>query len=327
MEECDLCRVMYTSSFRWHPWAVLLLAFFIAPNSSLVAQMEGEVSVAYDSSAVETGEPFRVYLRVTPVAVHPVATDLSPWLERIPQENLLAQTPWERQGQEWGQSLTLIFFEAGEIDLPPLPIVLLQGDTLWTGPVRLSVFSTPTPDEEAAWKDIKNLWPTPAQWWERWRWLVVAGVGLLITGVVVYWLLSRQPRVVRKQVRSPHTWALEQLGALEQRRLWARGEVKAYYTELSRIMREYLEQQYGFPALESSTEEVLHYCHKHALPSQLLPALEELLRWCDLVKFARAVPPEYYHAQAMREARRIVEQTALSHASTSEEAPSNPEPL
>jgi hypothetical protein len=318
---------MYASFFQWRPWTVLLLAFFIAPISSAVAQAEGEVSVVYDSSAIETGEPFRVYLRITPVAVQPVATDLSPWLERIPQENLLAQTPWERHGQEWGQSLTLIFFEASEMDLPPLPIVLLQGDTLWTGPVRLSVFPTPTPDEETAWKDIKTLWLTPGQGWERWRWLMVTGVGLLITGVVVYWLLLRRPRVVRKQVRSLHAWTLEQLSALEHQRLWARGEMKAYYTDLSRIMREYLERQYGFPALESSTEEVLDHCRKHSLPPQLLPALEELLRWCDLVKFARATPPEYYHAQAMREARRIVEQTALALAPTSEETPSNPEPL
>lgn len=318
---------MCTSSFQGRPWAVLLLVFFIAPIFSVVAQVEGAVSVVYDSSAIETGEPFRIYLRVTPVAVYPVATDLLPWLERIPQENLLAQTPWERHGQEWGQSLTLIFFEAGEVDLPPLPVVSLQGDTLWAGPVRLSVFPTPTPNEETAWRDIKTLWLTPAHWWERWRWLMVFGVGLLITGVVVYWLLSRRPRVFREQVRSPHTWVLEQLGALEQRRLWARGEVKAYYTALSRVMREYLEQQYGFPALESSTDEVLRHCSKHALPPQLLPALEELLRWCDLVKFARATPPEYYHAQAMREARRIVEQTAQAHALTSEETPSDSEPL
>ncbi len=318
---------MYVSAFQWRSWTMFLLVLGFAPISLAVAQVEGEVSVVYDSSAIETGEPFRVYLRITPAAVHPVATNLSPWLERIPQENLLAQTPWVRYGQEWGQSLTLIFLEAGEMDLPPLPVVLLQGDTLWTGPVRLRVFPTPTPDEETAWKDIKALWLTPAHWWERWRWLMVAGVGLLVTGVVVYWLLSRQPRIVREQVRSPHMWVLEQLSALEQRRLWARGEVKAYYTELSRIMREYLEQQYGFPALESSTEEVLRHCRKQALPPQVLPAMEELLRWCDLVKFARAMPPEYYHAQAMREARRIVEQTALAHAPTSEETSANPEPL
>lgn len=307
--------------FRGPLWAALVLAAAVAGGGGAVlAQPRANIVAVYDTNPVETGEPFVVSLRVTPLAAYPVATDFSPWFEHVPKENLLAQTPWERRDEGWEQTLTLIFFEAGEVALPPLPIVLLQGDTLWAGPIRLSVFATPTSEETAAWRDIKSAWATPASWWERWRLLIGVAVGLLLAGVVARWLLrgvkasSNTPNV--KPFRPlPHEVALEQLNALERRRPWVHGQIKGYYTELSKIIREYLEHRYSFPALESSTQETLRYCEEKGGASHLLPALEELLGWCDLVKFARATPPEYYHPQAIREARRFIEQMALPSAS------------
>lgn len=307
--------------------AFLVMALSLQLHLTGQAQPLGKIVAAYDSSAVETGEAFSLEFRITPAAAHPAVTNLSPWYGVLPKENILACTHWERTEQGWRQALILIFLEAGDVILPPLPVVLLTGDTLWSAPIRLSVIPTPTPEEQASWRDIKALWLTPASWLERWAWLLGIVVGLLMLAIVVYWLLRRPKnrRKVRETVhsKSPHVLAAEQLAVLESQRLWERGALKAYYTELSRIVREYLERQYGFPALESSTEEVLQ-CAQRAIPSILNDPLKALLQWCDLVKFAQATPPAHYHAQAMREARRLVEQTAAALRSAPSETSSYP---
>ncbi|MCS7036503.1 MAG: hypothetical protein RMJ33_03950 [Saprospiraceae bacterium] len=308
--------------------SVLLLVAFLGKSLVGTSQPGEEgMKVICDSSAVETGAAFKVQLRLDAMIVQPVYTDLSGWFEHIPRENVLAHTPWERREGEWRQEITLIFFEPGEVVLPPLPVILLQGDTLRTAPIQIRVFPTPTPEDEASWRDIKALWPTPSDGWERWRLWIGVVLALMLSGAGAYWLLRRRrlSRPSLEQVRASQPWeiALEQMNALEQRRLWQREVFDGYYTELSRIVREYLERQYGIPALESSTEETLRYCKTTSIPQHLLPALEELLYRSDLVKFARVRPPEYYHAQALREARRLVEQTALALAATADERPSS----
>ncbi len=304
-----------------------IMALSLQLHLTGLAQPLGEIIAVYDSSAVEMGEAFSLELRITPVATHPAVTSLSPWYGILPKENILARTPWERTEQGWRQAFVLLFLEAGDVTLPPLPVVLLTGDTLWSAPLRLNVIPPPMAEETASWRDIKTLWLTPTSWLERWAWLLGIVVGLLVLAIVVYWLLKRprNRRKIRETVRtkSPQLLAIEQLAALESQRLWERGALKAYYTELSRIVREYLERQYGFPALESSTEEVLQGAQR-AVPSLLYDPLKALLQWCDLVKFAQATPPAHYHAQAMREARRLVEQTSMALHSTPNGTSSSP---
>ena len=49
----------------------------------------------------------------------------------------------------------------------------------------------------------------------------------------------------------------KQLEKLKQAQLWQNGKIKAYYSDLSDILRLYIENRYNSPALEMTTDEIL----------------------------------------------------------------------
>jgi hypothetical protein len=62
----------------------------------------------------------------------------------------------------------------------------------------------------------------------------------------------------------------------------------AVHTGLSQALRRYLGRTFGFPAPESTTSEIQRRLVARGWPSAQVRAMVELLRACDLVKFARA---------------------------------------
>jgi hypothetical protein len=103
---------------------------------------------------------------------------------------------------------------------------------------------------------------------------------------------KRDPEGFSKKPLEPaHVIAFRELDKLKGEKIWTKGEVKQYYTRLTEITRHYIERQYEIPAMESTTEEILH-AFKKANPEDMLldEILRELLELADLVKFAREDP-------------------------------------
>jgi hypothetical protein len=65
------------------------------------------------------------------------------------------------------------------------------------------------------------------------------------------------------------------------------GSTLRVHTDLSRALRAYLGRTLAFPAAESTTAEIQRQLTSRRLPSALPRRAVEILRGCDLVKFAR----------------------------------------
>lgn len=286
--------------------ALLLLA------QSLHAQTPDAVA-SFDSGYVETGNPFVLHLSVPGHLGQPSNVDFSPWETLLPTQNILGATGWQNRNDRWTNDISLITFDSAQLWLPPLGISLSDGTIVQTNPLELNVLPTPAPDELAEMHSIKDIRLEQANWTDFLLPFGIIGAAVLVLALAVWWFLLRKKksglmgeRVLRLP---PHQLALRQLAELERRQYWQQGAIKIYYSELSRIVREYLEHRLHVPALESDSEGILHLLADKNLPEPLLHSLSELLHWADLAKFAKAVPPEHFHAQALREARRLVEQT------------------
>ena len=83
---------------------------------------------------------------------------------------------------------------------------------------------------------------------------------------------------------------MEKLRNLEEQKVWQQGDIKQYYSELSEIIREYIEGRYQFLALESTTDEIMDKLMRISLPDQYKNNLQDLLMTADLVKFAKSHP-------------------------------------
>jgi len=109
----------------------------------------------------------------------------------------------------------------------------------------------------------------------------------------------------------PHEAALIELAALLASQHISRGEFKEYYTKLSDILRRYIEGRIGVQALELSTSETMENLAEADFPmtSEQTGLVEKALYRCDLVKFAKLIPPDDWHLDTVEIARRFIEET------------------
>lgn len=288
----------------------LLSAFFLLFSLPLAAQTTA--SAALDSNFAETGNPFIIHLSVPKAAGgEPQDIDFKSWDSAFPTENRLALSAWDDRGTQHTAQLTLIAFDADTLTLPPLAIRLRGGGKALTNPLQVVILPTPSPDDLVDMAPIEDIRHEPTRWTDYWPWAVGA-LGILLLLGLLFWQAARLGRKKKAAVsRSieipPHTLALRRLEALTDKRLWQQGRVKDYYAELTHILRQFLEQRYHIPALESTSDILLdRLSHTAFFSENQLFALRELLTQADLAKFAKSEPPTAYHHQAWQIVRQVV---------------------
>ena len=114
------------------------------------------------------------------------------------------------------------------------------------------------------------------------------------------------PPVVQQISQLPHVIAEQLLSELRAKKLWENGKTKEFYSELSRILRGYLEDQFTMPALESTTDELIGLLKTRSFDAHIIQKVQNLLQTADLVKFAKVEPPIAFHADFLGHAENIV---------------------
>lgn len=90
--------------------------------------------------------------------------------------------------------------------------------------------------------------------------------------------------------------AILRLTELDEKLLWQNNKIKEYYSELTEIIRGYIERELKVPALENTTDEVLEMINDFKKSNMLetskesISKLKNLLQQADLVKFAKSTP-------------------------------------
>ena len=93
------------------------------------------------------------------------------------------------------------------------------------------------------------------------------------------------------------------LDNLAEKKLWQNGRDKEFHTELTEILRQYIEARFAVPAMEKTSDEILDELYELAESQKAsLANLKQILSIADLVKFAK------YHPYA-DENQLFVEQT------------------
>jgi hypothetical protein len=285
--------------------------FFLVLFAGEAAAQSG-AKIEIDSNIAETGNPFRIHLSVPGNAGKPSGPDFSVWDTVLPRKNILRQTDWRAEGGNWTKDLTIITFDEDTLQLPPLPIPLSGGGQVLSNALSIQVIPTPSPDELNRIAGIKDIHRDQVTWQDYLPWII--GIALfLIAMLLLYRYLTRKTRkdALRRTIElPPHQLAMKKLEGLQAARLWQQGHVKRYYEELSFIIREYLEKQFHVPVLESTSGDAIRLLGTvDAFPAAALQQLQELLQQADLAKFAKAIPPDSYHENALSFVQQLVAQT------------------
>lgn len=217
----------------------------------------------------------------------------------------------EEVNNKYSLSWNLSFFDTGWVRIPALPVIVSGGvkmDTMYTRdiPIRVSAVEL----DSAGLRAIKDIHVTPfnAAYYKKYL-PHVLGIILIIIGLYL-WLRQRKHRansyIPPPPPLQPHEWAFKALDDLIQRKLWQQGEVKEHYTQLTAILREYLERRFGIHAMEQTSDEIITQLRGQNLSHVLLADTEELLSIADMIKFAKADPGMDVHAVAIESVRAFV---------------------
>lgn len=215
-------------------------------------------------------------------------------------------------------SYVITGFEAGMQMVPAQKVVYHIGDRIDTAlsmPLMIQVYE-PAVDTTQQIKPIKPPINTPLSFREVLPWLAV-GLGALLVAAAGFLLLHKYMRRRRdpeakaaKPMEPAHIIAFRELDRLKEEKIWEKGQVKQFYTRLTEITRTYIERQYGIPAMESTTEEILHAFRKSNPEDAILDdILKELLELADLVKFAKEDPLPVHNQTNLNNAYIFVQKT------------------
>jgi len=141
---------------------------------------------------------------------------------------------------------------------------------------------------------------------------VLGAAGLLLITLLLVWFLRRPRKVIHatETPLQPHVKALRALAKLKGTPRQTEAEVEAFYVEVSKVLRIYLEERFGLHAPERTTEEFLAEIEQgDTLTGEQRQSLRRFLEQCDLVKFARLIPDHRVHDQTFQIAAAFVEQT------------------
>lgn len=214
------------------------------------------------------------------------------------------------------RTLTITSFDSGYWAVPPFRFAV-NGDTLETEAMLITV-NTVEVDTTGAIKDIKEIYEVPWSWkdWlrEHWPWVAggIAAAGIL-AALLLFLLRRKKPQAVVLApaiVLPAHERALRALAEVDRKQLWQQGQAKEFHSSVTDILRAYIEERFGVPALESTTDELLGAMRMSSMQSGQREQLANLLRMADMVKFAKWTPLPTENEQLMAGAIKLIQQTA-----------------
>jgi hypothetical protein len=272
---------------------ILSLLLFIA--SAVLAQ---DFKVRLDSSKILIGNQTALTLQVKltdgkKVRFPNLPDTLSKGLEVVSQ--FAADTSEVDGGLLLTKRYLITSFDSGSYVVPRIPVLFFNGakvDTLYTQPLKLRVNTVAVDSTKVPLYGIKGNIKAPYTFQEIA--LAILSI-LLLIGIVIgiyrYFRRSKDEPIFtfrKKVIEPPHVIAFRELEQLKQKKLWQSGQVKEYYSELTDILRVYIEERMDINAMEMTSFEILAALNANGYSNKaIFDRLMAMLNTSDLVKFAK----------------------------------------
>ncbi|WP_229796827.1 BatD family protein [Algibacter mikhailovii] len=258
----------------------------------------GQVKSTIDSTSIKIGEQITYHIQVetdtSKLVVFPEGQTFSP-LEMI--ESYDIDTLKNKDKFNLIKKYGLTQFDSGTYTIPRQKIII--GDkTFFTDSLQVEV-NTVVIDSTKGLFEIKPIIAvekTGNNWW------VYVLITLLIVAVIaflMYWFIWRKKALSEEEqiaLLPPYDRAKLALKNLDESPYLEHENLKDYYSELTFIIRKYLEEKVYDRALESTTNELIERLNLLMEGNQIdidkedIRKLESILQRADLVKFAKSAP-------------------------------------
>lgn len=298
-----------------------LLGVFAISLNTLFAQSVS-VKAKMDSTQIwigeQTGLTFEVVQKKNQHVQFPIYSDtIVGNLEIVEQAKLDTQKVSDDNIQV-NVKYVVTSFEDSLIYVPPVPFIV-NGDTSWSNSMSLRVIQPFEIDTAStALADIKPVFKPKFDWRNFIQRMLI--VLLVIALVVLLYIVVRKfvmkkpilTTETKKPIVPAHIEAINRLDKLKEEKLWQQGRIKEYHTELTEILRVYIEKMFNINSMEMTSEEILHNAEFLKVDkSGAFSALRQILTLADLVKFAKWNPSPNDNEMSMMNAYLFVNQTKI----------------
>jgi hypothetical protein len=267
-------------------------------STSIFAQQKVVTSI--DTTKNKIGAEFKLTLKTS---VDTLSKVVFPKLKNIGALEVIHSYPIDTVKKDDRYELIkkygLTQFDSGRYTIPSIKI-LINNKAFLTDSIKVEVANVQVDTLRQKMYDIKDIVKAEDSIGDWWKYLL-GTVLILGIGVFVYWYIKKhQKKKIEEEVyKTPIEKATSLLNILEKKELWQHGEVKEYYSELTDIARNYIEEAIEIPAMESTTSELIaglkaaSLKKKMKLSQETIENLFTVLKQADLVKFAKSKPLEF----------------------------------
>ena len=197
------------------------------------------------------------------------------------------------------QKYVLTGFDSGAYYIPQQQ-VFIRNQAYLTDSLLVNVATVQVDTTRVKKYPIKSIQKEPYVFDDFKIYIYLLAAILLIVAFWIYWFVIRKRKQLEEtatyRTLPPYEESMYRLNELDEKLLWQNNKVKQFYSELTDIVRAYIENEIKIPALERTSDEIVEtlrdFQKSNAIETskETIDKLKDLLREADLVKFAKSKP-------------------------------------
>ena len=259
----------------------------------------GQVSSKVDTTQIRIGEQINYKINVeadsSALVVFPEGQTFLP-LEAVEASNI--DTTKNNAKILLSRIYKLTQFDSGVYTIPRQKIII--GDKpFFTDSLKVMVNPIEVDTTKQGLYDIKPVIEVDKTGGNWWKYLLITLLLIGLVAFLLYWFIWRKKPLTEEEeiaLLPPYDRAKIAIRKLDQSQFLLKSEIKKYYSELTLIIRKYLDEKVYDRAMESTTDELilrlqlLKDGNQIPLKKNTINNLQSILKRADLVKFAKSKP-------------------------------------
>jgi len=214
-------------------------------------------------------------------------------------------------------------FDSGLYYIPPVKI-LAGLDSIESNEMVLKIGTYSVDTAKVKIFDIKGVQKAPFVLSDYFLTLLLFFFIWVLALLIIWFILKKKygkekEILTAEQMLPPHIVAIMELDRLKSEKIWKIGKNKEYYTNLSDILRKYVQRRFMINALEMTTDEILILFKRDKSIQSVYQNLRQILQLADLVKFAKIQPLENENEMSIMNSYLFVNQTKIEEKIKPEE--------
>ena len=259
----------------------------------------GQVTSSIDSTAIKIGEELRYRIQVDVDSTSLVVFSEEQTFQPL---EIINSYPIDSTKKGGYYTLTKTYgltqFDSGAYTIPKQKIII--GDKIfYTDSLKVQVNPVVVDTTKQKLFDIKPIIGVQRTRSNLWAYIALVLLALLaVTGLVYWFFWRKKPLTEAEKIAAlpPYERAKLALEKLDEDHYFKNEDVKMFYSDLTLILRQYLDEKVYDQSLESTTDELvfrlktLQAANQISLGANTIRNIETILKRADLVKFAKSKP-------------------------------------